>query len=66
MDQEVLKKFEDQDMKLERILISQEKMRKYFLWTLIITIAVIVVPLIGLVFVIPTFLNTVTGAGIML
>jgi len=61
----VLKKIEEQSQKLEAIYQSVEKTRKYFLWTLIITIATIVLPLIALVLVIPWFLGNITaGLGI--
>ena len=63
MDQEILKKIEAQEEKIDAIFRSVEKMRKYFLWTLIITLAVIILPLIGLVFVIPNFLS-MYGGGI--
>jgi hypothetical protein len=56
METDLQKKLEDQDQKLEAIYKSVEKMRKYFLWTMIITIAVIVLPLIGLAFAIPSFM----------
>lgn len=58
---EVLKKIEELDKKLEEIYKSVEKTRRYFLWTLIITVLVIVLPLIGLMFVIPQFLDTYSG-----
>jgi type II secretory pathway component PulF len=64
MDQEILQKFEAQDKKLEQIYRSVEKMRKYFLWTLIISVAVILLPLIGLIFVIPQFLSLYSGANL--
>lgn len=44
-------------MKIDAIYKSVEKTRKYIMWTAIITIAVIVLPLIGLVFVIPSYLS---------
>jgi len=62
MDPEIQQKFEGQDQKLEQIYRSIEKMRKYFLWTLIISVAVIVLPLIGLLMVIPQFLSLYSGA----
>ncbi len=58
MEEEILKKIEQQDKKLEAIYRSVEKMRKYFLWTLIITAIVIILPLIGLAFVIPIYLES--------
>ena len=64
MDREILQKFEEQDKKLREIYASVEKTRKYFLWTLIISVAVIVLPLIGLIILIPQFLNTYNGLNL--
>ncbi|NQV00930.1 MAG: hypothetical protein HQ537_02330 [Parcubacteria group bacterium] len=61
MEQDILKKLEEQDKKLEAIYRSVEKTRKYFLWTLIITLAFIVLPLIGLIYVIPKMVNIYSG-----
>ena len=61
MEQEVLKKVLEQEEKINKIYISVEKTRKYFLWTMIITIALFVLPLIGLAFVIPSFLGNYVG-----
>ncbi len=47
--------------KVDKILISVEKTRKYLFWTMVITIAVIVLPAIGLAFAIPSFLNNYVG-----
>ena len=51
----------DIEKKLDAIFVSVEKTRKYFKWTMIITIVVIVLPLVGLVFAIPAFLKTYSG-----
>ena len=56
--EELLKRLQAQDEKLERIFRSVEKTRKYFLWTLIIGAVTIIVPLIGLAFILPTFLQS--------
>lgn len=61
MDQEILKEIAEQRKMLEEIYRSVEKTRRYFLWTLIITVAVIVLPLAGLFMVIPQLLNTYSG-----
>lgn len=61
MEEETKKKFDAQDELLEKIYKSVEKTRKYFLWTLIISLVVFVLPLIGMVFVLPTFLSTYTS-----
>ncbi len=44
--------------KLDSIFISSEKMRKYFLWTVIITVVAIVVPLVIFPFFLPTFFQS--------
>ena len=58
MEQDILQKIEEQGRKIDEIYNSVEKIKKYFLWTLIITVVTIVLPLIGLAFVIPKFLST--------
>ena len=57
MEEEILKRLEEQDRKVDKIFVSVEKTRKYFMWTLIVTIVTIVLPLIALGIVIPIFLN---------
>ena len=64
MDQDLINKLAEQDRKLTEIYRSVERMRKYFMWTLIITLITIFLPLIGLAFVIPTFLKTLPTAGL--
>ncbi len=49
--------------KLDATYRSTEQTRKYFLWTLIITIALFVLPTIGLLFAIPSFLATYGALG---
>jgi hypothetical protein len=62
MEQFILQKLEKQDKKLEAIYVSVEKTRKYFLWTLIATLIAFILPLIGLAFIIPWFLNSLSSA----
>lgn len=50
--------------KVDAVHESSEKMRKYFLWALWITLGAIVLPLLILPLVIPAFLTAVTGAGL--
>lgn len=52
-------KLNELTVKTDAIFRSSEKMRKYFLWTLIITAVVVVLPLVVLPLVIPTFLQSV-------
>lgn len=46
------------EQKIDAIYVSVEKTRKYFFWTMVITIALVVLPAIGLVFAIPSFINS--------
>ena len=46
------------EAKVDAIYISVEKTRKYFMWTMIITLALFILPLLGLVFAIPAFLSS--------
>ncbi|MFA5994323.1 MAG: hypothetical protein WC823_05180 [Parcubacteria group bacterium] len=62
MEQEILKKLEEQDQKIEAIWRSVEKTRKYFLATIIATVVMTVVPMIGLAIAIPFFLDTFSQA----
>ncbi len=62
MEPDIQNQFEVQEKKLNDIYKSVEKMRKYFLWSLIITVGTIVLPLIALAFVIPWFLHIITAA----
>lgn len=58
MEQEILNRLEAQNELLQQIYVSSEKTRKYFMWTLWVTLALFVLPLIGLVFAVPAFLNS--------
>lgn len=48
------------EKKVDATFRSSEKMRRYFFWTLVITLVVVVVPLLIMPFVIPSFLASVT------
>ena len=58
-DDLILKKLEEHEAKLNAIFVSVEKTRKYFMWTLIITVITVVLPLIGLGIVIPLFVKSI-------
>jgi hypothetical protein len=57
MDTEKLKALEE---KIDAIYKSVETTRKYFLVTLIVSVVVIVLPMIGLVFLAPSLMDTAT------
>lgn len=63
MEQEILNRLQKNEEKLEKIFISVEKMRRYFLWTLVITVLMVLLPAVGLLFAIPTFMDTYSQMG---
>lgn len=63
-EKEILEKIEYNQKRLDEIYISVERTRKYFLWALVITIVAVVLPLIGLLTIIPQFLRMITGEGL--
>ena len=62
MEQELLNKLEEQEKKIDAIYVSVEKTRKYFLWTLIVTVVTIVLPIIILIVMIPWLMSTLGSA----
>ena len=60
--EEILKKLEEQDKKLDNIYATVRKIKIYFLTALIFTVVAFVAPLIGLIFLIPWFLKTMGSA----
>lgn len=61
MEPDINQKIAALEEKIDKIYVSVEKTRKYFLWTGIITVALIVLPLIGLAIAIPSFINNYVG-----
>lgn len=60
-EQEILAKLEKQEQKIDEIYQSVEKTRKYFLAIIIISVVAFVLPLIGILFAIPSFIDTYTS-----
>lgn len=52
---------EEQHKMIAEMYVKVDKLYKYFKWTMIITIVLFVVPLILLVFAIPSFLHNYLG-----
>ncbi len=57
-----IKKLSELENRLDDIYLSVEKTRRYFLWTLFITVAVFILPLIGIAIVGPTFITDYTSS----
>lgn len=51
--------------KIDMIYVSTEKTRKYFMWTLIISVGLVVLPAIGLLFAIPTLISTMSSTTML-
>jgi len=63
VEDELRQKLDLLEKKIDAVFISAEKTRKYILWTVIGTVALFVLPLIGLAFIIPSFINTYSQMG---
>ncbi len=61
MENDTVKKLSELEAKIDAIYVSVEKTRKYILWTVIATVVVFVLPLVGLVFAIPMFMKNYVG-----
>lgn len=57
-NEELTKKIEELNAKIDEMADSVRELKNYFKWILIITVAMIVLPLVGLMFVVPSFLST--------
>ena len=58
MEEQILKKIEEQELKIDEIHKYVKKIHLYFKITFWVTVVTIVLPLIGLMFVIPMFINS--------
>ena len=64
MEQEILQKLEEIKKKLEENVKMVRQMKRYFFCTLIISLILIILPLIGRFFLIPQFISTYSDLGI--
>jgi len=60
IDPELAAKLNEIGAKADQAYQAAEKVRKYLFWTGVVTIALIVLPLIGLAFAIPSFVSSYT------
>ena len=59
----IYKTLEDQGKRIEQIYVSVEKTRKYFLAVIILSVVLAIVPLIGVIYEIPTLLSVYSSQG---
>ncbi len=62
-EQELAQKLTVLEQKIDAVYVSAEKTRKYFMWTLIASFVLFILPLVGLLFAIPSFLSTYSDLG---
>ena len=62
IDPELAAKLDEISAKAEKAYRAAESARKYLFWTGVVTAVLIVLPMIGLMFVIPQFINSYTTA----
>ncbi|MBI2030535.1 hypothetical protein HYT05_02850 [Candidatus Kaiserbacteria bacterium] len=56
-DQEIVRRMEAMEKKLDEVYASSEKTRKLLFWITAAAVAAFVLPLIGLLFAVPSFLS---------
>lgn len=61
LEREIIQKLAEQAEELKGIKRSVEKTRRYLFWTFVISVLFIVLPLIGLILIIPQFLASYSG-----
>jgi len=62
MDEEIKNRLDTLEKKTDAIHVSVEKTRKYFLWTLVATVVMFVLPLLGVALILPWLIGTITSA----
>lgn len=62
MENEIQNKLNEQSEKIDAIYKSVEKTRKYFLVIIWITVIAFVLPLIAMMFVVPSFISSYMGS----
>ncbi len=62
-DTELQRRLDGLEKKLDATFVSAEKTRKYFLAIIVISVIAFVLPLIGLLFAIPSFISTYSQLG---
>lgn len=62
MEKEILDKLQRQEEKIDQMYRSVEKLRRYFLWMIILAVVTLVLPMIAMVFILPWAISTITSA----
>ncbi|MDD5251319.1 MAG: hypothetical protein PHT12_01625 [Patescibacteria group bacterium] len=62
-DKELIKRLDNLQERVDAAARSVDKLRLYFLWTVILALVTLILPVIGLLFAIPTFLQSMGSVG---
>ena len=62
-DAELRQRLDTLEKKIDEVYVSAEKTRKYFLGVIIVSVVAFVLPLIGLLFAVPSLLSTYADLG---
>ncbi|MCB9818686.1 hypothetical protein H6788_00705 [Candidatus Nomurabacteria bacterium] len=62
MEPNIQSKLSELETKIDAVYVSVEKTRRYFQITMWVTIAMVVLPLIALLFIIPAFIRSYTAS----
>ena len=60
---DINKKIETLQAKVDAVYVSVEKTRRYFQWTLIATVVTVLLPLLGIIILIPHYLRMIGQLG---
>ena len=62
MDEQLQQKINELEAKIDAIYVSTEKTRKYFLVTMWVTVILFVMPLLGLLVIVPKAMSSYLGS----
>ena len=62
MEPSIQNKLQEIEAKIDAVYVSTEKTRRYFQIVMWVTIAMVVLPFIGLLFIIPAFISSYTAS----
>ena len=57
-EEEILAHLKDQSLRIQHIEQTLTSIKRFFIWTLVITLVVTILPLIGLIFALPSFISS--------
>jgi hypothetical protein len=62
MDEQLQQKIEDMEVKINEIHHTIAATKKMFMWSLVISVLLFLIPLVILIFLLPSMLSTISGA----